>query len=162
MRRPHDGIQQRMMRPQLEIPVAPDRFEVTAEDAVLLAQLRSAIAVCIYDAVEEPGALLHLRCVVRVSKAADMTDTTLATELLLLDRCVESMREIAPSARNLQARIFAHLEDHPMAEQVCEAVLTLVRHFLQDAGVTLLPVEIGSGPPRELRFRPSMGWVQTR
>jgi chemotaxis receptor (MCP) glutamine deamidase CheD len=113
-------------------------------------------------AVEEAGALLHLRCVVRVSKAADMTDTTLATELLLLDRCVESMREMAPNARNLQARIFAHLDDHPVAAQVCETVLTMVRHFLEDTGVRLLPVEVGSGPPRELRFRPSMGWVQTR
>ncbi len=157
-----DGIQQRMMRPQLEITVAPDRFEVTTEDAVLVAQLRSAIAVCIYDAVEEAGALLHLRCVVRVSKPADMTDTTLATELLLLDRCVESMREVAPAARNLQARIFAHLDDHPMAEPVCDAALTLVRHFLADLGVTLLPFDIGGGRPRELRFRPSMGWVQAR
>ena len=162
MQWPRDGIQHRMMRPQSEIKVAPDRFEITSEDAVLVAELRSALAVCIYDAVEEAGALLHLRCVVRVSKAADMTDTTLATELLLLDRCIESMREIAPTARNLQARIFAHLDDHPMAGTVCDAALTLVQHFLSDSGVTLLPVEIGSGPPRELRFRPSMGWVQAR
>ena len=157
-----EGIQHQMVRPQPEITVAPDRFEITEKDAVLVAELHSAIAVCVYDAVEEAGALLHLRCVVRVSKPADMTDTTLATELLLLDRCIEAMRETAPAARNLQARIFAHLDDHPMAAQVCETVLTMVRHFLEDSGVKLLPVEVGSGPPRELRFRPSMGWVQTR
>ena len=157
-----EGIQHRMVRPQPEITVAADRFEITQEDAVLVTELHSAIAVCVYDAVEEAGALLHLRCVVRVSKPADMTDTTLATELLLLDRCIEAMREAAPAARNLQARIFAHLEDHPMAPQVCETVLTMVRHFLEDSGVKLLPVEVGSGPARELRFRPSMGWVQTR
>ena len=157
-----DGIQHRMVRPQPEITVAPDHFEVTGEDAVLVAELHSAIAVCIYDAVEEAGALLHLRCVVRVSKPADMTDTTLATELLLLDRCVESMREAAPAARNLQARIFAHVDDVPMASQVCEAALTLVKHFLEDSGVRLLPVEMNVGPMRTLRFRPSMGWVQSR
>lgn len=151
-----------MIVPQQEIIVAPDRFEVTGEDAVLVTELFSSIAICIYDAVEEAGALLHLRCVVRISKAADMTDSTLATELLLLDRCVEAMREVAPAARNLQARIFAHLEEHPMAEMVCDAALTLVRHFLADSGFTLLPVEMGSGPARELRFRPAMGWVQTR
>ena len=162
MQSQREGIQHHMARPQPEITVAPDHFEVTSEDAVLVAELRSAIAVCIYDAVEEAGALLHLRCVVRVSKAADMTDTTLATELLLLDRCVESMRETAPAARNLQARIFAHINDHPMAPQVCEAALTLVRHFLVDSGVKLLPLEMHSGPPRMLRFRPSMGWVQSR
>jgi len=151
-----------MIVPQQEIIVAPDRFEVTSEDAVLVTELDSSIAICIYDAVEEAGALLHLRCVVRVSKPADMTDTTLATELLLLDRCVEAMREAAPAARNLQARIFAHIEDHPMAGMVCDAAVTLVRHFLTDSGFTLLPVEIGSGSPRELRFRPAMGWMQTR
>jgi chemotaxis receptor (MCP) glutamine deamidase CheD len=160
--RPRDDIQHRMIKPQLEITVAPDRFEVTSEDAVLVAHLRSAIAVCVYDAVEEAGALLHLRCVVRVSKPADMTDTTLATELLLLDRCVESIREIAPAARNLQARIFAHVEDHPMAALVCETVITLVRDFLMDSGVTPLPPDVSGGPQRELRFRPSMGWAQTR
>jgi chemotaxis receptor (MCP) glutamine deamidase CheD len=99
---------------------------------------------------------------VRISKPADMTDTTLATELLLLDRCVESMRETAPAARNLQARIFAHLDNHPMSAQVCETMLTLVRHFLEDGDVKVLPVEVGSGAPRDIRFRPSMGWVQAR
>jgi chemotaxis receptor (MCP) glutamine deamidase CheD len=157
-----DGIQHRMTRPNREITVAPDRFEVTAEDAILVTELRSAIAVCVYDAVEEAGALLHLRCIVRVSKPADMTDTTLATELLLLDRCVESMREIAPAARNLQARIFAHLEDHPLAAETCETVVTLVKHFLLDSGLKVSPPDIAGGPARELRFRPSMGWMQTR
>src|ERR1700755_202853 len=102
-----DGIQHRMPI-QREITVAPDRFEVAADDAILVTELRSAIAVCVYDAVEEAGALLHLRCIVRSSKPIDMTDSTLATELLLLDRCVESMREVAPTARNLQARVGAH------------------------------------------------------
>jgi hypothetical protein len=91
-----------------------------------------------------------------------MTDTTLATELLLLDRCIESMREIAPSARNLQARIIVHLSDHPTAHQTAEAVLALVRQFLTDIDVRLLPPDITSGAPRALRFRPSMGWIQTR
>ncbi len=84
MQRGGGGIQHRMVKSPTEIVVAPDRFEVTGDDAILVTELRSSIAVCIYDAVEEAGALLHLRCIVRVSKPADMTDTTLATELLLL------------------------------------------------------------------------------
>ncbi len=97
---------------------------------MLVTELRSAIAVCVYDAVEEAGALLHLRCVVRISKPADMTDTTLATELLLLDRCVESMREMAPAARNPPGPHFSPTSTiHPMAAQVCDTMLTLVRHY---------------------------------
>jgi chemotaxis receptor (MCP) glutamine deamidase CheD len=156
-----DGIQHRMAS-QREITVAPDRFEVAADDAILVTELRSAIAVCLYDAVEEAGALLHLRCIVRSPKPVDMTDSTLATELLLLDRCVESMREVAPGARNLQARVVAHLPDHPGARDTFDTVLTMVQHFLADAGVRVLPLDVTPGQARALRFRPSMGWLQTR
>ena len=155
------GIQQQMPTHR-EITVAPDRFEVAADDAILVTELRSAFAVCVYDAVEEAGALLHLRCIVRSPKPVDMTDSTLATELLLLDRCVESMRELAPSARNLQARVVAHLSDHPEAQDTFDTILTMVQHFLTDAGVRVLPLDVATGQVRALRFRPSMGWLQTR
>src|SRR3977135_501797 len=114
-----DGIQLQMPA-QREITVAPDRFEVAADDAILVTELRSAIAVCVHDAVEEAGALLHLRCIVRTPKPVDMTDSTLATELLLLDRCIESMRELAPTARNLQARVVAHMSAQPQAQETFE------------------------------------------
>jgi chemotaxis receptor (MCP) glutamine deamidase CheD len=156
-----DGIQHQMPI-QREITVAPDRFEVAADDAILVTELRSAIAVCVHDAVEEAGALLHLRCIVRTPKPVDMTDTTLATELLLLDRCIETMRELAPTARNLQARVVAHLPDHPQAQETFEVVLTMVQHFLTDAGIRTQPFDVAAGPVRALRFRPSMGWLQTR
>jgi chemotaxis receptor (MCP) glutamine deamidase CheD len=145
-----------------EIHVAPDRFEVTAGEALLITQLQSAIAVCVYDAAEEAGALLHLRCIVRSPRPVDVTDTTLATELLLLDRCLESLRAAAPSARHLQARIVVHLAEAPQARPACETVVALVKHYLADAGVQLLPEDVAAGPARTLRFRPSMGWVHTR
>jgi chemotaxis receptor (MCP) glutamine deamidase CheD len=144
-----------------EIQVAPDRFEVTSGEALLVTELRSAIAVCVYDAAEEAGALLHLRCIVRSSRPADVTDTTLATELLLLDRCLEALRALAPAARHLQARIVVHLAETPLARPACETVVTMVRHYLEDAGVQVLPQDVAAGPARVLRFRPSMGWVHT-
>ncbi len=145
-----------------EIHVAPDRFEVTAEDAILTTELQSAVAVCMYDAAEEAGALLHLRCIVRSSRPLDVTDTTLATELLLVDRCLEALRAAAPAARQLQARIVAHLAEGVHARPVCETVMNVVRHYLTDAGVQMLPEDIATGPKRSLRFRPGMGWVHTR
>ena len=145
-----------------EIHVAPDRFEVTAEDATLITELKSAVAVCMYDAAEEAGALLHLRCIIRTAKPLDVTDTTLATELLLLDRCLEALREAAPAARRLQARIVAHLSESAHARPVCETVMNVVRHYLTDAGVQMLPEDVAAGPVRTLRFRPGMGWVHTR
>jgi len=155
-----DGIQLRMANG--EISVAPDKFEVIAGDVLLVTELSSAIAVCVYDATEAAGALLHLRCIVRSSRPADVTDTTLATELLLLDRCLAALRDAVPAARHLQARIVVHLADAPQAAAACQTVLALVRHSLEDAGVTVLPEDVAAGPKRALRFRPSMGWVHTR
>lgn len=153
---------ERRVEDRREIHVAPDGFEVTAEDAILTTELQSAVAVCMYDASEEAGALLHLRCIIRASKPVDVTDTTLATELLLLDRCLEALREAAPSARRLQARIVAHLAESAHARPVCETVMNVVRHYLTDAGVQMLPEDVAAGPVRTLRFRPGMGWVHTR
>ena len=145
-----------------EIHVAPDRFELSSGEAQLVTELSSALAVCLYDAAEEAGALLHLRCVVKSSKPVDVTDTTLATELLLLDRCIQSLREQSPAARDLQARIIVHLPDNPVARPAYETVIALVKHFLSDQDVTVLPEDVATGQPRRLRFRPSMGWVHTR
>ena len=146
-----------------EVIVAPDRFEVVSDDAVLVAELRSATAVCLYDAVEEAGALLHLRFIIRSAKPADVTDTTLATELLLLDRCIETLREAMPAARNMQAKIAAHLPENADAQRACDSVLTLVRHFLDDSGMKVVSSDVATGTAgRELRFRPSMGWLQMK
>src|SRR5207302_16164 len=49
------GIQRRMA--SAEIQVAPDRFEVSSGEALLVAELRSAIAVCVYDADEAAASL---------------------------------------------------------------------------------------------------------
>jgi chemotaxis receptor (MCP) glutamine deamidase CheD len=144
-----------------EIHVAPDRFELSSGEALLVTELSSAIAVCLYDAAEEAGALLHLRCIVKSAKPADVTDTTLATELLLLDRCLQSLREQSPAARDLQGRIVVHLPDTPQARAAYDSVIKLVKHFLEDAKVTLLPEDVATGQPRRLRFRPNMGWVHT-
>ncbi len=145
-----------------EINVSPDKFEVALEDVLLVTQLQSALAVCVYDAEEQAGALLHLRCIVRTAKPIDVTDTTLATELLLLDRCLASLREAAPAARHLQARIVVHLADLPQAAAICESMVNLVKHYLEDGDVTLLPEDVAAGPARALRFRPAMGWVHAR
>ena len=145
-----------------EIHVAPDRFELSSGEALLVTELSSAIAVCLYDAAEEAGALLHLRCIVKSAKPADVTDTTLATELLLLDRCLQSLREQSPAARDLQARIVVHLPESMQSRPAYDTVIALVKHFLADQGVTLLPEDVATGQPRRLRFRPNMGWVHTR
>jgi len=136
--------------------VAPDSFEVLVEEGLLCAALSSAIAVCIHGTVEEAGALLHLRFVVRPGRSADVTDTTLAMELLLLDRCLASLREAAPAARSLRARVVAHVPA-PIPRAACEAVLDLIGQFLRDQQVEVDAPDLAQGAPRQLAFRPGMG-----
>jgi chemotaxis receptor (MCP) glutamine deamidase CheD len=145
-----------------EILVGSDQFEVITEDLILRARLDCAIAVCVFDTVDEAGALLHLRCVARQGANPDATDTTLATELLLLDRCVQTLRAAAPQARALKARILVHMPAGSMARTACDSTLTLVGHFMQDIGAELAPVDLDSGEPREVVFRPCMGLLQVR
>ena len=144
-----------------DVTVPPDRFEVMTDDVVFRAELRSGIAVCIYDAVDEAGALLHLRFIIRGTQPAEVTDTTLAAELLLLDRCVEALRAAAPGARALQARIAAQLPEGTRPDS-CDKLIDLLVQYLRDAGATVRPADIGVGAARNLQFRPSMGWVQLR
>ncbi|HTV77850.1 MAG TPA: hypothetical protein VMF03_06305 [Steroidobacteraceae bacterium] len=145
-----------------EIRVGADQFEVVTQDVVLRANLECAIAVCVFDTVDEAGALLHLRCVARQGNNPEATDTTLATELLLLDRCVEALRTAAPQARALKARTVVHMPAGHRARSSCDSMLTLVGHFMQDIGAELAPVDLGEDEPREVIFRPCMGSLQVR
>ena len=151
-----------MTSPAREILVGSDQFEVVTEDVLLRAQLTCAMVVCVFDTVDEAGALLHLRFVERHGTNPDVTDTTLATELLLLDRCVQVLRNAAPQARALKARIVVHLPANSPARTACESMLTLVGHFMNDIGAELEPVDLGTGAPREVLFRPCMGTLQIR
>jgi chemotaxis receptor (MCP) glutamine deamidase CheD len=142
---------------QLSVPA--DRFEVVVEDVTFTVELQCALALCIHDALAEAGALLHLRLIMRGATPVDVTDSTLATELLMLDRCVQALRTSAPTARNLQARIVGHLPAGA-ASSACAPMLTLMRHFLADVNIAEVAADIGTGPPRKLRFRPCMGALQ--
>ena len=84
--------------PVPEVKVEPDHFDVVTKDVVLVAQLDSTFALCLYDAVLESGALVHLR-VGPPGRVQDpeLTDTTLSTDLLLLDRCFIESRQIRRS-----------------------------------------------------------------
>ena len=140
------------------VSVAPDQFEVAADDVVFSAEVSATVVLCLYDAVEEPGALLHLRFIARGEQRLELTDRTLATDLLLLDRCVDELRRIAPRAQNLQGKIAAHVSEELTPRATADAVIALVSDYLKDAGVRIVSTDVSVRPAR-LRFRPSMGQV---
>ena len=143
--------------PDRIITVAPDHFEVIREDRLLRAQLDSTIAVCLYDAVEEGGALLHLRFIARGDKRADVTDTTLAADLMLLDRCMTTLRHLAPRAQNLMSRIAASWQGDGSAPFAAQSVLTIVQQYLTDSKVEIVSEDVRGGGTRDVSFRPALG-----
>ena len=139
--------------------VAPDRLEATAQDLLLLAHLDATMALCFYDAVEEPGALLHLRISPpRNTPAPDVTDSVLTGDLMLLEQTIKSLRHIAPGARYWQCKLVAQLPDGDQALGTAAAFVTeFIRAYLSDSIVKLVDCQVRFGAPVELVFRPAMG-----
>lgn len=144
------------------LPVAvvpPDHFEVREDDALLEADLQASIAVCLYDAVEEAGALVHLRIMpsrLSGTPGGDASDDPLA-DVVLLDACLTQLRASCPSARHWQARIVAHLGADGSLHKVAQLISKGVEHFCQDSGVRVLDSPPQTGLAVTLQFRPSMG-----
>jgi chemotaxis receptor (MCP) glutamine deamidase CheD len=148
--------------PVPEIRVEPDHFDVVTRDVVLVAQLESTFALCLYDAVLESGALVHLR-VGPPGRVQDpeLTDTTLSTDLLLLDRCFADLRENEPRAQHWQAKVVGQVQDTAGARKRFDGVCSFLSAFLNDAKVKLISCDTHVEHVQLLRFRPAMGQVRS-
>jgi chemotaxis receptor (MCP) glutamine deamidase CheD len=148
--------------PVQEITVDPDHFDVVTSDVVLVARLESTFALCLYDAVLESGALIHLR-VGPPGRVQDpeLTDTTLSTDLLLLDRCFVELRKCEPRAQHWQAKVVGQVQDLPGARQRFDGVQSFLTAFLADTNVKLVSCDTHLDHVQLLRFRPAMGHVRS-
>jgi chemotaxis receptor (MCP) glutamine deamidase CheD len=135
-----------------ETLVAPDRFEIAGRNGVLTAVLDSSLAVCVCDSKREWGGLAHLRFLANAALDIDATDTTLASDLLLLDRFFERMRKSAPPWSPLGASLLASAIDTPTGERATQTVLDTVRQFLRDAGIPLEREDVRPRGELALRF----------
>jgi chemotaxis receptor (MCP) glutamine deamidase CheD len=148
--------------PPPEQTVAADNFAVVKDDVTLVAYLSGAFALCVYDAVEESGALAHLRILPPGrTNDPDLTDTTLSTDLLLLDRCVSDLRALEPRAQYLQAKLVAHVPDSSVAQARFAAMHAFLEAFLRDANVKLISADQHATSALVVRFRPAMGNLRT-
>lgn len=140
-----------------ELIVQPDQFLVSLTDVVLQARLEATFVLCIYDAVEETGGMVHLRSnSPGRAPTTELTDTTLSSDLLLIDRCIESLRNATPRAQHWQGRFLAHTatSQHPF-----QAIREILADLLQDAGVRTVSSQVLDGAASTVRFRPFMGEI---
>ncbi len=151
-----------MDEPGSRLQVASDDYCIVTEDVVLTARLHSSLVVCLYDAVEEHGALMHLRLAAPGhSQDPNLTDNTLSSDLALLDRAMRELAAASPRAQHWQAKLVAHTENQASARVRCEGLQAFIGAFLQDAGIKVVSSMAHSDAVVNVQFRPSMGQVRT-
>lgn len=144
------------------VNVLADDFAVLDTDGVLMANLEASIAICLYDAVFEPGALLHLKAVPDKSLDLELTDVVLAADLLLLEQVLATLRATAPRAQYWQAKILTHCPpDERALASVVETVASFASDWLTEKGVQIVDRQILDGRRARLQFRPQMGQLRT-
>jgi chemotaxis receptor (MCP) glutamine deamidase CheD len=139
-----------MPKPLPELVVEPDAFRVSAEPAFLAAELRGAVAVCLHDDTQGVGGLLHLRYVATSGdQPIDLTDNTLSSDLLLMDRFCKELRAAGARKQSWRVNIFGHTPDMPGMEGPAATVIDLVKAYFAD----------GRRPVECREFRRAMGLV---
>jgi chemotaxis receptor (MCP) glutamine deamidase CheD len=117
-----------------EFPVQSDTFHVSREPLVLVAELSAALAVCVYDDTQGVGGLLHLRYVATDdSRPIDLTDNTLSSSLLLMDRYCKELRSAGARKQSWRVSIYGHTPDTPGMEGPAATVIDLARAYFGDA-----------------------------
>jgi chemotaxis receptor (MCP) glutamine deamidase CheD len=145
--------------PEVQVPV--DQYEIARHDLVLCAQLQASFALCLYDEVQEGGALLHMQ-IGRPGHISDpeLTDNTLSTNLLLLDTCIASLKQSDPRARHWLAKFVAHSDVRRGGRELALGVQSFVEAYLEDVGIGLVSAAVHSDESLRLSFRPSMGQLR--
>ena len=146
-----------------ERQVNADDYLITSEDMILNAELHSSLVVCLYDEVEEDGALLHLRLAAPgQSRDPNLTDNTLSSDLALLDRALRELAAASPRAQHWQAKLVAQTEDQTSARARCDGLQSFISAFLQDAQIKVVSSVAHVEGSVSVRFRPAMGLLRTQ
>src|SRR5262245_55353256 len=128
-----------MIQQPPDIVVQPDAFRVTNETTLLTCELRGALAVCVYDDTQAVGGLMHLRYVaIANERPLDLTDNTLSSGLLLMDRFCKELRAAGARKQSWRVSIFGHTPELPGIEGPAATVIDLAKAYFSDAR---LPVE---------------------
>ena len=144
------------------VHVLPDEYAILESDGVLMANLQASIGICIYDAVFEPGALLHLKALPDKSVEIELTDVVLAGDLLLLEQALAALRATAPRAQYWQGKILTHCPPHdPALSAIAQSVAEFAADWLTDAGVQIVDRQMLEGRRARVQFRPQMGQLRT-
>jgi len=117
-----------------QIFVEPDTFQVSREPSMLVADIHSALAVCVHDDTQAVGGILHLRYVAsQDGQPLDLTDNTLSSGLLLMERFCKDLRSARARQQCWLVRILGHMSDMPEVEEPAATVMDLAQAYFGEA-----------------------------
>jgi len=121
------------------VQVEADAYRIARDANPLCCELSAAVAVCVHDDTQGVGGLLHLRFVPSShSKPADLTDNTLSSDLLLLDRFCKDLRSQGARKQSWRVHLIGHIPATAGMETPAATLLDLLRAYFADGR---LPVE---------------------
>ena len=118
-----------------EASVAPDTYSVSPEPMLLTADLYGALALCIHDEARGVGGLLHLRFKGETARPTDVTDNTLSSVLVVLDRFKRSVLGAHSRRDEVHARIIAHALPPAGVDEPSASLVDLIKADLADAKI---------------------------
>jgi hypothetical protein len=118
-----------------EVLVAPDTYHVSPEPILMVADLHGALALCLHDEGRGVGGLLHLRFMGGTGRPSDVTDNTLSSVLVVLDRFKRAVLGNATCSDEVQARILAHALPPTDAGEPSASLVDLIQADLADAKI---------------------------
>lgn len=122
------------MNAPAEILVQSDAFRVSRDPVLLIAELRAALAVCVSDDTQAVGGLLNLRYVAtHQNQPIDLTDNTLSSDLLLMDRFCKELRSLGARKQSWRVTICAHTPELPNMQDPAATVIDLVKAYFADS-----------------------------
>jgi hypothetical protein len=118
-----------------EVLVEPDTYHVSPEPILMIADLHGALAVCLHDEGRSVGGLLHLRFMGGSGLPSDVTDNTLASVLVVLDRFKRAVLGNSLPRDDVQARILAHALPPTDAAEPSASLVDLIRADFADCKI---------------------------
>jgi chemotaxis receptor (MCP) glutamine deamidase CheD len=118
-----------------EILVAPDTYHVSAEAMLMVAELHGSMALCLHDEARGVGGLLHLKFMGGTGRPCDVTDNTLSSVLMELDRFKRAVLGNSSKRDEIQARILAHALPPTGISEPSASLVDLIKADLADAKI---------------------------
>ena len=145
-----------------EVVVAPDTYHVSPEPMLLIADLDGALALCLHDEGRGVGGLLHLKFMGGTGRPSDVTDNTLSSVLVVLDRFKRGVLGNASKRDDIQARILAHALPPAGVDEPSASLVDLIQADLADGKISCGTQTVRRVEPLRVCFQPFEGRVWIR